>query len=308
MATKAKVGLLALSGSGTQAPSLQEYAAFFRQAEDLGFDSLWVIDRVFHHIGIMDPLTLLTSAATLTSRIRLGTAVLLLAFRNPVLVAKSAATLDCLSGGRLTLGVSLGGRDKEWPALGVPVKQRVSRFRENLAIMRQLWAESNVTYHGRYYQLEDVQMYPKPVQRPGIPVIFGGQADPVLQRAAQDADGWVAGVSGSVEAFAQNWQKVRMYAQAAGRNPDSLESGKLMYIIVGPDRERCRERLVEETTGYTGAHYDVDNYCAFGPLEECAAKIQRFIDAGAKTIILGPPWPEVEQAKLIANQVVPRLN
>ncbi len=87
----------------------------------------------------------------------------------------------------------------------------------------------------------------------------------------------------------------------------ALWSGKLFYIAVGPDRQRCREKLAAYTTAYTGSHYDVDANCAFGPPEECAAKIQPFIDAGAGSIILGPPWPDVEQASLIANEVVPLL-
>ena len=114
MATDAKIGLLVPGSFGSQPPKLGEFTEFFQSAEHLGFDSLWVIDRVFHSINIMDPLTLLTCAATVTSRVRLGTAVYLFVLRNPVLAAKTIATLDYLSGGRLTLGISLGGRDNEF--------------------------------------------------------------------------------------------------------------------------------------------------------------------------------------------------
>lgn len=307
MATSAKVGLLIPTSFGSEPPKLAEYTEFFRHADDLGFHSLWVIDRIFHDINILDPLTVLTSAATVTSRVRLGTAILLFAFRNPVLTAKATATLDYLSGGRLTLGLSLGGRDNEFEALGVPIKRRVSRFQENLAVMRKLWAEKDVTFHGRYHHLDKVNMEPKPVQKPGIPIILGGSAEAVFQRSAEEADGWVAGGTTNPEAFAEAWQKVRAYARAAGKNPDALDSGKLMYITVGEDRERCKERLTAYTHAYYGRRYDVDNNCVFGLPEECAAKIQRFIDAGAKTLILGPPWPDVAQVTRIANEVVPKL-
>jgi len=178
MATKAKVGLLIPSSYGGEPPKMAEFTEFCRQADELGFDSLWVIDRIFHTANILDPMTLLTSAATVTSRIRLGTSVLLFVFRNPILFAKTTATLDYLSGGRLILGLSLGGRDNEFGPLGVPVKQRVGRLREGLAVMRKLWTEQNVTFHGRYYNMDNVNMEPKPVQKPTIPIIMAAPPRP----------------------------------------------------------------------------------------------------------------------------------
>jgi probable F420-dependent oxidoreductase len=307
MATSARVGLLVPGSFSGTPPALPEFTAFFRRADDLGLHSLWVIDRILHDINVLDPLTLLTCAAAVTSRVRLGTSVLLFAFRNPVLVAKTAATLDYLSGGRLILGVSLGGRDNEFATLGVPIRQRVSRLEENLTVMRRLWSEPQVTFHGRYYHLDNVRMEPKPVQKPGIPVLMGGRAEAVLRRSAEAADGWIAGGQGTPEAFREAWQKVCAYARAIGKAPDSLDAGKLMYIAVGEDREQCREQLRAFTHAYYGPQFDVEAHCAFGPPEACAARIQGFIDAGARTLILGPPWPDVQQVTRIANEVLPRL-
>ncbi len=176
MATNAKVGILVPGSFPDQPPTMSEFTEFFRRADDLGLDSLWVIDRIFHDVSVLDPMTLLTCAAAVTSRIRLGTSVLLFVFRNPILFAKTTATLDYLSGGRLTLGLSLGGRDHEFEPLGVRVSQRVSRFREGIEVMRRLWAESNVSFHGRHLHMDNVNISPKPVQKPGIPIIFGGSA------------------------------------------------------------------------------------------------------------------------------------
>ena len=184
--------------------------------------------------------------------------MLLLAFRNPVLVAKTAATLDYLSGGRLTLGVSLGGRDYEFASQGIPITQRVSRLRENLTVMRKLWTEQHVTFHGRYYHLDQVNMEPKPVQKPGIPILMGGSVDAVLKRSAEEADGWIAGSRGTPETFHESWQKVQAYARAAGKDPATLESGKLLYIDVGEDRAQCRDNLRTFTHAYYGPQYDVD--------------------------------------------------
>jgi alkanesulfonate monooxygenase SsuD/methylene tetrahydromethanopterin reductase-like flavin-dependent oxidoreductase (luciferase family) len=222
-------------------------------------------------------------------------------------MAKTTATLDYLSGGRLILGVSLGGRDNEFEPLGVSMQQRVSRLRENLTVMRQLWTEPQVTFHGRHYHMDNVSMEPKPVQKPGIPILMGGRAEAVLKRSAEEADGWISGGQGTPEAFREAWQKVRSYAQAAGKDPDALEAGKLMYISVGEDRERCREQLRVFIHAYYGPQFDVDANCAFGPPAVCAARIQGFLDAGAKTVMLGPPWPDVEQARRIATEVVPCL-
>jgi probable F420-dependent oxidoreductase len=307
MATNARIGFIIPGSFSGKPPALSEFTEFFRRVDDLGFHALWVIDRLFHHISILEPLTLLTCAATVTSRIRLGTSVILFVLRNPVLMAKTTATLDYLSGGRLILGVSLGGRDQEFEALGVPIKQRVSRLQEQLTVMRKLWTEQQVTFHGRYYHLDNVNMEPKPLQKPGIPILMGGRADAVLQRSAEQADGWIAGGQGSPEAFHEAWQKVRGYAMAAGKDPDALDSGKLLYITVGADRKWCQEQLTAFTHAYYGPQYDVGNNCVFGSPTECAAKIQGFIDAGAKTIILGPTWPDVEQVTRIAREVVPQL-
>ena len=307
MTTEAKIGLLVPGCFAGTPPSMQDFTQFFRRADELGFDSLWVIDRIFHDINILEPMTLLTCAAAVTNRIRLGTSVLLFLFRNPVQLAKTAATLDHLSGGRLTLGISLGGRDFEFCPMGIDRERRVSRFRESLALMRKLWAEDNVTHHGRFYAMDNVTVLPKPVQKPGIPIWFGGSAEGALKRSAELADGWVGGGIGDNDAYRQTWQKVKDYAQAAGKDPESLDSGRLAYVYVDQDREKCRQALVEFTHAYYGPQYDVDNNCVFGPAEECAAKIQGFIDAGAKTMILGPTWPDVDQIERIAREVVPLL-
>ncbi len=307
MATNAKIGLLVPGSFGVEPPTMAEFTQFFRRAEELGFHSLWTIDRIFHEVNILDPMTLLSCAAAVTSRIRLGTSVLLFVLRNPVLMAKTASTLDRLSGGRLILGLSLGGRDHEFGPLGVSVKTRVSKLTEGLTVMRKLWSEENVTFHGRHYHMDGVNMEPKPVQQPSIPIIMGGRADAVLKRSAELADGWVAGGQGGPEEFSLAWQQVRTYARAAGKDPETLDSGKLMYITVGDDVEWCKERLREFTHAYYGPRYDVDTNCVYGPPDQCAAKIQGFIDAGAKTVILGPTWPDVDQISRISQEVVPRL-
>ncbi len=307
MATNAKLGVLVPGGFGGTPPTLAEFSAFFRRAEELDYDSLWVIDRIFHPNSIIDPIALLTCAATVTQRVRLGTAVLLFVLRNPVLVAKTTSTLDYLSGGRLTLGISLGGRDNEFGPMGVNVRRRVSRFNEGLEVMRRLWTEQDVTHHGQHFTMDRVNVEPKPLQQPSIPIIIGGSADTALKRAAERADGWVAGGAASPEAFAQAWDMVRDYASSAGRNPDSLQSAKLIYTYVDSDRDRAKRALEEFTHAYYGPQYDVENACAFGRPEDCAEKLQAYIDAGAQTVMVGPTWPDPAQIERISTEVAPLL-
>jgi probable F420-dependent oxidoreductase len=307
MPTKANIGILVPGSYEGSPPQMAEFARFFSAAEELGFESLWFTDRIFHRINILDPFTLMTCAAASTSKIRLGTAVILFVLRNPVLIAKTTATLDYMSGGRLTLGISLGGRDDEFKPLGVDLHRRVSRFTEGLEVMRRLWSEDLVTFHGRHYDLEGVSAQPKPARDGAIPVILGGRSDGVLKRSGQSANGWVAGSTGDAEAFAGAWRTVQGHAADAGKHPDSLESGKLMYITTGPDRDKCKQQLAASLQAYYGPNYDVEASCAYGPPEECAAKIQPFIDAGAKTVMLGPCDTDVEQIRLIARDVLPLL-
>ena len=307
MPTDAKLGILVPGMFGGTPPTLAEFSSFFRRAEELGYDSLWVIDRVFHPVNIIDPMTLLTVAATVTERVRLGTAVLLFVLRNPILAAKTTATLDYLSGGRLTLGISLGGRDNEFEPLGVDVRRRVGRFNEGLDLMRRLWSERDVTHHGRYFSVEGVNVDPKPVQQPSIPVIIGGSADSALQRAGERTDGWVAGGAATPEVFAHAWAQVQTYAAEAGRDPGSLQSAKLIYTYVDTDRDRAKRALEEFTHAYYGPQYDVENVCAFGRPEDCAAKLQAFIDAGAQTVMVGPTWPDTAQIERISTEVTPLL-
>lgn len=303
-----RFGLLVPTAYPQSPPSAEELARFFRRADDLGFDSLWVIDRIFHPNPVLEPLAVLTWAAAVTHRIRLGTAVLLLAFRNPVLVAKYTATLDFLSGGRLTLGVSLGGRPEEYTALGVPLRQRPSRLEENLEVMRLLWTGRGVHYSGRYIRLEGATVEPRPLQPGGIPVYMGGASEPALRRAGRLAQGWVMGAMGGPEAFRSAWSRVVESARQAGRDPSSLTAGKLLYICVDGDRQRARERLEAHCRAYYGPAFDVDRAAVFGPPEACAERVRAFAEAGVGLFLLALPWPDVGQLERLAGQVLPLLS
>jgi len=166
--------------------------ALARRAEAAGFDSLWTGDHVSFYIPILESLTLLSFVAAATERVKLGTAVYLLPLRHPTTTAKVAATLDVLSGGRLVLGVGVGGEfPPEFTACGVPVAERGSRANEAIGLLRRLWTESGVTHEGRHFQLGPVSIDPKPVQAGGPPILVGGRLPPALRRAGRLGDGYL---------------------------------------------------------------------------------------------------------------------
>src|SRR5215813_12842496 len=145
-----------------------------RSVEGAGFDSIWVGDHVSFYVPILESLTLLSFVAAVTDRVRLGTGVYLLPLRHPTTTAKVAATLDLLSGGRLVLGVGVGGEfPPEFRACGVPVAERGSRANEAIGLLRRLWTESGVTHEGRHFQIGPVSIDPKPVQAGGPPILVG---------------------------------------------------------------------------------------------------------------------------------------
>jgi probable F420-dependent oxidoreductase len=170
-----------------------EQWALARRVEALGYESLWTGDHVSFHGPIYESLTLLASYASVTQRIRLGTAVYLLALRHPTIAAKITSTLDALSGGRLIFGVGVGGENpKEFEAAGVPHKERGARVTEGIDVVRALWRDTPASFKGRFTSFEGVSLDPKPVQQPGPPIWIGGRSDAALARAGRQGDGWVS--------------------------------------------------------------------------------------------------------------------
>jgi len=145
---------------------------FASRAEDLGYDSLWVQERIIGTADSLEPLNLLSYLAASTKSIRLGTAVIIATTRNPFLLAKELCTIDNLSKGRLTLGLALGGRIATYPLLGAPREKRVRHFIEFLSVIKALWTSGNASHHGEFWDFDSIKMRPLPVQETGPPVWF----------------------------------------------------------------------------------------------------------------------------------------
>ena len=301
------VGILVPGAFVGPMPRPDEFTAFFRAADDLGFHSLWATERLLHSVRVVQPFTTLAAAAAVTSRIRLGTAVVLSPLRHPILLAAEVANLDYLSDGRVSLGLSLGGRPNEFDALGIPIQRRLGRYEESLSLLPRLWSEDEVSHQGRHFQLDKVSLASRPVQAGGIPLLLAGTSDAALRRAGTQSDGWINGSAGSTEEMRQRCEAIQDYAAEAGRPWDNRPLGKIIYMAIDESRERAKERLAPPLTGYYGPQYDVDALCAMGTPQECAAYIKAYTDVGVNLLLLGFPWPDVAQLERLHREVLPLL-
>jgi probable F420-dependent oxidoreductase len=207
-----------------------------QRAEDRGYDSVWIGDSLFDKPR-HEPLTMLAGIAGRTKRVALGTAVLLPALRNPVLLAQQAATVDQLSAGRLILGLGIGsgdpGAQAEFVAAGVPFEKRVGRLLESLKLCRALWSGEPVDWDGRW-QLKGVTLGPEPCRPGGPPLWMGGCSIGSMQRAARYFDGWFPDPR-EAETYGEGWAKVQDMAATSGRDPSSITAA--MYLTLRIDDE-----------------------------------------------------------------------
>jgi probable F420-dependent oxidoreductase len=298
MAAKLNIGLRLPSIHNVD---MAEVRAFMLRAEELGFHSIWVGDHVYHHVDVLQPLHLLTWVAALTQRVRLGTAVMLTSYLNPVLLAKAAASLDYMSNGRLQLGISIGGTPAEYTSIGVPVEQRVGRLLENVAIMRALWAGDDVAYEGRYNHIEGGNIRPKPVQKPGVPLYFGANSDAMIRRAARHADGWVGSANPDIAKFIEGVALLRQTASEAGRDPDTLGIAKLHGVSVHHDRAQARALAERQWQSYYSPRFNVATSTIYGTPDEVAGRLSEFkkADAPEITLALEPPTLDLELLELL---------
>ncbi|HEX5370419.1 MAG TPA: LLM class flavin-dependent oxidoreductase [Dehalococcoidia bacterium] len=281
--------------------------SFVTRAEDLGFDSIWVGDHVFFRTDVLQPLHLLTWVAAQTTRVRLGQAVMLSAYLNPVLLARDAASLDYLSRGRLMLGMSIGGSSAEYSSIGVPMNQRVGRLIENVEIMRRLWREDAVEFTGRYHTIEGGSINPKPAQSGGVPVYFGANGDAMLRRIARVADGWIGGGS-PIARFLAGVKTLHDCAEEFGRDPESLGYAKLQGISVAKDAATAKARAETQWKSYYGPNFDVEAATIYGTPADCAAKLDEFTTAQCSrvTLALEPPSLDLEYLEMLAEITVNR--
>jgi probable F420-dependent oxidoreductase len=279
---------------------------FAKKCEAMGCHSMWTIDRIAY--DNLEPLTVLAAAAGATKNIRLGTSVLLGNTRHPVHLAKIIATLDFISNGRITLGLGFGSRESDYQAVEVPYEHRGSRAVEQVRLMKRLWSEENVTYHGKFFRVENLTIGPRPVQKPHPPIWTGGSAEAALKRAGTWANGFISGSSAIVE-FQTTWHKIAGYAVAAGRNPDDIEKASLAFMAIDDDKSTAVKTVEDYTMRYYGRlRGDIEPVSIVGSAAQCAEKIEYFFSKGIDTLIIGVANPDPKQLDLFGEKVLPQVN
>jgi probable F420-dependent oxidoreductase len=282
---------------------------FAVRAENLGYDSLWLQERIIGDVKMLEPVTLLSYVAAITSRLKLGTSVILLPLRNPVQLAKAYATLDVMSNGRAVMGVGLGGGHlgSHENVFGYTREGRVTRFTEAVEIMKLLWTEPKASFHGRFWNLDNVSMEPKPIQKPRLPIIFGGHHENALRRAVKHADGWMGAGSSSSGSFIRESGRIRQLLEESSRDPRSFHFSKRVYLAVDNDEARA-ERRIKDWFGKRYKNADLGpKVSIWGSVAKCTEKIQEIVKAGAQQIIFNPMFDEMEHLEVCAKEIMPQL-
>jgi probable F420-dependent oxidoreductase len=302
-------------------------AAWARRAEELGFDSVWVSDHFFYsfarygddrtRLASLEPLTTLAGVAAVTERIRLGSLVLCAPFRHPALLAKAAASIDLLSGGRFDLGVGAGWLAEEFDAFGYRFGSAGERFavlEDTLQVLGRLFAGEPVTHDGAAVTLRDAVLRPTPEKPP--PLLVGGKGGPRLLRlAARHADGWNVVWRMSPEAYRDKVADVRRACEAVGRDPASFGLSVGLYSLIGEDEAAARaafERGRAAAPGDAMAGDDRESWLAdtlSGTPAQVLERVAAFEVLGVEEIVVAPwvlPFAihEPEQVELFAEEVI----
>ena len=281
------------------------------RAEAAGFDSFWTTD--FALGGSPEPLNLLAAASQRTERILLGTAVVVLPYRHPLMLAKAVATVDALSKGRLILGLGVGSNKREFDALGLDIHERGKMADEKLTLLKRLLSEQTVTHRGEFHQMEGVEVGPEPVQRPHPPIWTGplwnkGLVESTIVRTGRMADGFVPTLV-PASGYRAVREKVRAYARGAKRDPDGIEFGTVLWFCLDDDREKAWETLEAESNrrrSHTAAVRGEANVS--GRAEDCVKGIQEYVDAGVTHFVLNAgvvPERMMEQYERFGREVLP---
>jgi alkanesulfonate monooxygenase len=303
---------------------------YCRRIDDLPYDDIWVIDHLLVSKGVyavswLDSLAMLSAAAAVTERVGLGTAALVLPLRHPVILAKQIASLNMLSGGRFRFGVAVGWDPDEFAATGVPLNERGSRTDEALELIRRLLTEEEVTFEGRFWQVEDLTIYPRVLDMPPVWIAGGTLTHapdtpdkPFMARGVLDrilkADGWMARSSGSDPGDVQNdWNVVKKHLIAGGRDPTTLTFGatQFLHVVEGRDRQKALNEQMPLFLDIMGGHRSTEDLQASyltGTIDDLLATITTLREAGLQYLILTPLVEDPGQLELITRHIVEPLS
>ncbi|MCI0636290.1 MAG: LLM class flavin-dependent oxidoreductase [Actinobacteria bacterium] len=313
---------------GPEGRSGAEISAFSRRAEELGFDSLWATDHLLHGSLFyrepwLDPVVSLSFAAAVTSRVQLGTSIIVMPTRNPILFAKELSTLQALSGERFILGVGTGWDAREFDAVGVRKSERGRRTDDALEIVRRLLAGERVSHDGRFHRFEGVEVGP-PMREPLKVWVAGGRqlahptspeppvlAPPVLERIAS-ADGWIARPTAAPDQIKEDLDEILSFLQQRGRDPEGFTVAHENFLHLVPtedpaEAEREQRQVFSEVMGERRPFEYFQQVYLTGTLEEILHKIDERIAAGVQHFMFHTLEPSTRQLELWVEHVMPRI-
>ncbi len=284
------------------------------KVEEHGFDILTTGEHIVFFRPILDTITVLSYAAAVTKRIKLVPSTLILPLRHPAILAKELISIDILSKGRLIASVGIGGDyPREFDACGVSMKERGIRANEGIEIMRKFWSGERFDYHGKIFQMEDMDMLPGPYQPGGPPLWVCGRSDPAMKRAVKYGNGWQPYMYTAPQ-LAESVDKIRGFADETGRElEDDFAFTTFLYVSMHEDVEEARNRAIEQLSFRFNMPFEkiVDKYCTYGPPERIVEDVARYVEAGTNHVIFGmvmPPEQRMEYVAKFAADILPELH
>ena len=319
MSDQIKFGVhIPVMGLDGNEPTKEQIISLAQHAQALGYDSLSVNDHIVFHTSWLDAISTLSAVAASTTRILLGTSILNIVVRNPIVCAKALAAIDILSSGRLFAGVGPGSHRGDYDACGIDFNERWPRFSEALQILVRLLSNSDYSnsapfsYKGKYYTLKDIFLTPKPIQKPN-PAIYVGSwgSDIGLKRLAKYSNGWMASAYNINPAkFKEKWNFLLAYRKSLGKREGEQgqqlfdNSVMSMFGYVDDDKEKVRSVVKEILSpSLKRPAEDLEQTLLFGSSDECIRKIKNFVDAGVKRIHFWPVLNYENQIRIFKNEV-----
>jgi alkanesulfonate monooxygenase SsuD/methylene tetrahydromethanopterin reductase-like flavin-dependent oxidoreductase (luciferase family) len=294
--------------------SREQILSFAKKAEDLGYNYLDVNDHiVFRNTSWLDALTTLSAVAAITNKIKIGTSILNIIVRNPVICAKALTGIDILSSGRLFAGVGPGSYKGDYDVCGIGFEDRWKRFDEALQILNLLWEQENendeVDYNGQYYKFKNITVAPRPFQKPHPPILIGswGSSDAGLRRVAKYGDGWMASAYNiTPDIFKTKWKDLLSYRKDLDRDITRFDNYLVsMFGYIDNNKEKIQKVVKDVLSPVLGRPADdLENLLLFGSIDECIKKIKAFLEAGVNSIHFWPVNNYIEQIEIFSKEVI----
>lgn len=303
-------------GFNSNQPTKEQIISLAQYAETLGYDSLSINDHIVFHTSWLDAISTLSAVAASTTHILVGTSILNIVVRNPVVCAKALAAIDILSSGRLFAGVGPGSYRGDYEACGIDFNERWSRFSEALQMVVMMLTSSDnnngndmlFAYKGRYYTLKDALLTPKPVQKPHPPIYVGSWGSDVgLKRLAKYSNGWMASAYNITPAkFKEKWNFLLAYRKSLGKEEDELFDNSVvsMFGYIHDDKDKVH-KVVREilAPALRRPAEDLEQMLLFGSIDECLEKVRNLVDAGVKRVHFWPVLDYEDQIRIFKNGI-----